>query len=145
MMRNDAPSPRLRLPQGWKRPVATCALALLGVCCCGLASADPQPPAPVAETYTSDYEKAPHPNFVDQQNTAQWAKTEQDRYRLRVVLPDKIPPLEESSLEAESSQSSQASRARPQGGQPQESQTVAWVAVLIFAVLLCISRLRPDL
>jgi CheY-like chemotaxis protein len=30
------------------------------------------------------------------------------------------------------------------GGQPEESQTLAWVAVLIFAAVLCISRLRPD-
>jgi len=144
-MRKHAPSPRLRLPQGWKHPVATCALGLLGVCFCGLASADPRPPAHVAETYTSEYEKAPHPNFVDQDSTAQWAKTEQDQYRLRVHLPDTITPEEESSLEAESSQSSQASQARPRGGQPQESQTLAYVAVLIFAVVLCISRLRPDL
>jgi CheY-like chemotaxis protein len=137
----------LRLPERWKRPVATCALGLLGVCHCGFASADPPPPAHVAETYTSDYEKAPHPNFVDQENTAQWAQTEQDRYRLRVHLPDTITPQEESSLEAraETSQSSHASRARPRGGQPQESQTVAWVAVLTFAVVLIISRLRPDL
>jgi CheY-like chemotaxis protein len=119
-------------------------VGLLGVFCCGLAAADPQPPAHVPETYTSEYEKAPHPNFVDQETTAQWARTEQDRYRLRVVLPDKIPQ-EESSSEAESSQSSHASRAQPRGGQPQESQTVAWVGVLIFAVVLTISRLRPDL
>jgi len=144
-MRKQAPSLRLWLAQGWKRPVATCALGLLGVCCCGLAAADPRPPAQAAETYTSDFEKAPHPNFVEQENIAQWAQTEQNRYRLRVVLPDKIAPEEEGSLEAESSQSSQSGRTQPPGGQPQESQTVAWVAVLIFAVVLIISRLRPDL
>jgi hypothetical protein len=144
-MRKRVPSPRLQQLKWWKRPLATCALGLLGVCCCGLAAADPQPPASVAETYTSDYEKEPHPNFVDQENTARWAQTEQDRYRLRVVLPDAITPNEESSLEAESSQSSQASPARPRGEEPHESQTVAWVAVFIFAAVLCSSRLWPDL
>jgi CheY-like chemotaxis protein len=117
------------------------------MCCCALVSADPQPPAPVAETYTSDYEKAPHPNFVDQENTARWAQTEQDRYRLRVVLPDAITPKDESSLEVrlESSQRSDARPAELRNGQPEESQTLAWVAVLIFAAVLSISRLRPDL
>jgi len=145
MLRIRARSTNIRLPQGWKRPVATCVLGVLGVCCCGLASADLRPPAHVAETYTSDYEKGPHLNFVDQENIARWAQAEQDRYRLRVVLPDKIAPPEESSLEAGSSQSSHPSRAQPHGGQPRESQTVAWAAVLIFAVVLTISRLRPDL
>jgi CheY-like chemotaxis protein len=96
------------------------------------------------ETYTSEYEKAPHPTFVEQENTARWAQTEQDRYRLRVTLPDTITPQEKSSLEAEGSQTSQATMARPSGGS-QESQTVAWVALLIFAAVLTISRLRPDL
>jgi len=146
-MRKPAPSLRLQLFERWQRAVATCALGLLGVCCCGLASADPQPPAPVEETYTSDYEKAPHPNFVDQENTAQWAQTEQDRYRLRVHLPDDITTNEESSLSvrAESSQRSDASPAEVGSGQPEESQTLAWVAILVFAAVLCISRLRPDL
>src|SRR6516164_1038567 len=108
-MRKHAPSSRLQPLERWKRPVAACALGLLGACCGGLASADPQPPAPVAETYTSEYEKAPHPNFVEQENTTQWAQTEQDRYRLRVVLPDNITPEQESSLGADTSQSSQAS------------------------------------
>ena len=124
--------------------MATCALSLLSMCFCGLASADSPPPAPVAETYTSDYEKAPHPNFVDQENTARWAQAEQDRYRLRVVLPDNITP-EESSSEAKSSQSGHAGPKPPRGEQPQESQTVAWAAVLIFVAVLTISRLRPDL
>ena len=93
-MRKQAPSPRLRLPERWKHAVATCVLGLLGVCCC---LADAAPPAHVAETYTSDYEKAPHPNFVDQESTAQWARTEQDRYRLRVHLPDSSTPDEKSS------------------------------------------------
>jgi CheY-like chemotaxis protein len=97
------------------------------------------------ETYTSEYEKAPHPTFVEQENTARWAQTEQDRYRLRVTLPDNITSQEESSLQAETSQSRDASRGRPRGEQPQESQTLAWVAVLIFAVLLTISRLQPNL
>ena len=114
--------------------VAICALSLLGVCFCGLASVSPPPPAPVAETYTGDYEKAPHPSFVDSERTAEWAQTEQDRYRLRVALPDTITPEEDSSLEV------QAERR-----QPEESQTLAYAAVLVFAVVLCISRLRPDL
>ena len=75
------------------------ALSLVGACLCRVASADPQPPAPVAATYTSAYEKSPHPNFVEQERTAQWAQTEQDRYRLRVKLPDPITPEEESSSE----------------------------------------------
>jgi len=144
-MRKHAPSLRLRLPQGWKRPLATCALALLSVCCSVLASADTQPPARVVETYTSEYEKAPHPTFAEQENTARWAQTEQDRYRLRVTLPDSMTSQQESSLETETNQASQAGSARPPGGKPQESQTVAWVAILIFAAVLTISRLRPDL
>src|SRR5690348_7255896 len=145
-MRKDAPSPWLQLPERWKRRLATCALGLLGLCR-GLAAADPSPPAPIAETYTGAYEKAPHPHFVESERTAQWAQTEQDKYRLRVVIPDKIPPEEEGSLEvqAESSQSSNASGKRLPGRQPEESQTLTYVAILIFAAVLCISRLRPDL
>ncbi|MGH7970166.1 MAG: response regulator, partial [Limisphaerales bacterium] len=147
MLRKHPPFPRLQLPESWRRSIATSAFGLLGVCCCGLASADPRPPVPVAETYTSAYEKAPHPNFVDRENTARWAQTEQDKYRLRVVLPETLSPEEEGSSEvqAESSQRSHAGRARPPGGQPEESQTLAYVALLIFAAVLCISRLRPDL
>lgn len=141
-MPKHAPSLRLRLPQGWKRQVATCAL---GLCCSAFASADTQPPASVPETYTSEYEKTPHPNLIEQENLARWAQTEQDRYRLRVTLPDYITNRDENSSEAERSQSSQASRAETRGEQPQESQTVAWAAVLIFAALVTISRLRPDL
>ncbi|HEV2208688.1 MAG TPA: response regulator [Verrucomicrobiae bacterium] len=141
-MPKHVPSLRLRLPQGWKRPVATCAL---GLCCAAFASADTQPPARVLETYTSEYEKTPHPNLVEQENLARWAQIEQDRYRLRVTLPDYITPRDENSSAAESSQSSQASRAGPRGGQPQDSQTVAWVAVLILAALVTLSRLRPEL
>lgn len=144
-MPKQAPFPRLRLPQGWKRPVVCGVLALLGVCCSALASADTHPPAHVPETYTGEYEKAPHPTFVEQENTARWGQTEQDKYRLRVTLPDTITPDEKSSLEADSSQTRQASRVGPPGGQSQESQTLAWVAVLIFAGVLTISRLRPDL
>jgi CheY-like chemotaxis protein len=126
--------------------VATCALSLIGVCVRALASTDPPPPVPVAETYTSDYEKAPHPNFVDRENTDRWAQTEQDRYRLRVTLPDTATLKEESSVEdqAESSKSNHASQAGLLAPQPEESQTLAWVAVLIFFGLLCISRLSPD-
>ena len=133
-----SPFPRLQ--------VAACALSLMGVCVRAFATGDPGPPVPAAETYTSDYEKAPHPNFIERENTGRWAQTEQDRYRLRVVLPDKITPQEEGSLEdqAESSKQSDAGPAGPPGGQPQESQTVAWVAVLIFAGLLMVSWLWPD-
>jgi hypothetical protein len=62
---------------------------------------------------TSDYEKAPHPSFVDSERTAEWAQTEQDRYRLRVDLPDAITPDDEisSEVQAESIQSIHASRA----------------------------------
>jgi CheY-like chemotaxis protein len=48
-------------------------------------------------------------------------------------------------VQAETTQSSRASRARLSGGQPEESQTLPYVAVFIFAGVLCISRLRPDL
>lgn len=145
-MRKDAPSPRRPLPQRWKRPLATCALGLLGVCA-ALASADPQPPPAAAETYTSAYEKSPRPTFVDSERTAQWAQTQQDKYRLRVVIPDKISPDEEDSSEvqAEGSPSPNAGGKRRPAGQPEDSQTLTYVAVLIFAVVLCISRLRPDL
>ena len=145
-MRKDAPYRRLRLPEGWKRPVARWAVTLLGMCFCGLASADSRP-APVAETYTSDYEKAPQPTLDVRDNIARWAQTEQDRYRLRVELPDKIAPEEESSLElqAKSRQTRHAGRATLSGGQPEESQTLAYVALLIFAGVLSISRLRPEL
>src|SRR5467141_1625607 len=118
-MRKDAPFRTLRLPKRWKRPVATRALSLLGVCFCGLASADFRPPAPAAETYTSEYEKAPHPSFVVRERAAAWAQTEQDRYRVRVHLPDTTTPEEEESsleVQAESSQSSHASRAGLRGG-----------------------------
>ena len=136
----------MRLREKWQRLVAIFALSLLGVCFCGLASADTRPPAPVAETYTSDYEKAPHPNFVDRESTARWAQTEQDKYRLRVQIPDTTNAEEESSLgvQARSNQSSHAHRAGLTGRQPEESQTLAWVAVLIFAAVLGISRLSPD-
>ena len=143
-MRKHASSPRLRLPDRWKRPVAICAIGLLAVCGGGLASADPQPPAPVAETYTGAYEKAPHPDFLEQGNIARWAQSEQDRYRLRVELPDKITPEEESSLAARA-ESTRAGLPRSSGRQSQEPQTLSWVAVLIFAGVLTISRLRPDL
>ena len=114
----------------------------MGVCFCGSASADFQPPAPAAETYTSEYEKAPHPSFVVREAAAAWAKTEQDKYRLRVNLPDAVPEQESSvEVQPESTQG----RARPRGGQPEQSQTVAWVAVFIFATVLTISRLRPEL
>ena len=116
------------------------------MCFCGFASTNP-PPVPVAETYTSEYEKAPRPSFVVRESAAQWAQAEQDKYRLRVAIPDTITPEEESSSEvqAASTQSSHASRARPRGGQSEESQTVAYVGVVIFAGVMCISRLRPDL
>lgn len=133
-MRKDAPYWRLRLCERWQRPVAIWILGLLGMCSCGLASESPRPPAPEAESYTSDYEKRPHPSFVDSERTARWAQTEQDRYRLRVALPDSITPEQDSSLEVP-----------PKTRQPEESQRLAYAAVLIFAVVLCISRLRPDL
>jgi CheY-like chemotaxis protein len=115
------------------------------VCYGGLASPIAQPPAPAAETYTSAYEKSPHLNLVDRERAVQWAQTEQDKYRLRVTLPDAIPPEEQSEAQAESSQSSsRASRAALPAGQPEQPQTLAWVAVFIFATVLCISRLRPD-
>jgi CheY-like chemotaxis protein len=87
---------------------------------------------------------------VDREDTAQWAKTEQDRYRLRVDLPDTITDEEETSpeVQAQSSKSSHANRTRSRGEQPEEpqtSQTLAWVAVFVFGALLSISRLRPDL
>src|SRR5215469_16333726 len=127
-MRKDAPSAWLYLPEWWKRPLATCALGLLGVCC-ALAAADPAPPAPAAETYTSAYEKAPHPHFVDSERTAQWAQTEQDKYRLRVVIPDKISPEDDGSSEAqaEGSQSGDAEGKGPPGGHREESQTLTYV------------------
>src|SRR5215472_1399230 len=120
----------LRLPKLWKFLLSTCALALLGLCWCDLASADTQPPARPVETYTSEYEKSPHPNLVEQENLARWAQIEQDRYRVRVTLPDYTNPQQESSLETETNQNNQAGSARPPGGQPHESQTVAWVALL---------------
>ena len=135
-----------RFIRGFRRLVAICALGLIGVCFCDLALADFRPPAPAAETYTSEYEKAPHPNFVVRERTAAWAQTEQDRYRTRVDLPDAMGGEEESSLGAqpESSDNSHASQSKLRGGQPEQSQTVAYVAVAIFAVVLTLSRLRPD-
>jgi CheY-like chemotaxis protein len=129
------------------RLVATGTLTLLGVLLCALASAQPRPPAHAAGTYTSEYEKAPHPSFIDRDNTAQWAKAEQDRYRLRVELPDARTNDEKGSSEvqAESTQSSHTKLARPGVEQRQRSQTLAWVAIFTFAGVLCISRLRPDL
>jgi CheY-like chemotaxis protein len=58
-----------------------------------------------------------------------------------VKLPDPITPEEESSSEdqPERSQNSPASQ-----GQKEDSQTLAWVAVAVFALVLCVSRLRPD-
>ena len=125
---------------------AACALSLFGVCIRALATGDPRPPVAVPESYTSEYEKAARPNFVDRENTARWAQTEQDKYRLRVTLPDSTTPDEESSLEdqAQSVKNSQSGPARPRGGQTQESQTVAWVAVIVFAVLLTVSWLWPE-
>lgn len=136
-MRKHAPSRNLRLPQKWKRPVAACALGLLYAGLRGLASAAPEPPAPAAETYTSEYERAPHPDFGVRESTAQWAQTEQDRYRLRVAVPDPTNSEEPSSLPAQVTS--------PRASQPEESQTLAYVAVFMFAGVLCISRLRPDL
>jgi CheY-like chemotaxis protein len=131
------------------RNLRLAALSLLSACWCGLASAQTQPPAPIAETYTSEYEKAPHPNFITRDNIAQWAKTEQDRYRLRVEIPDAVRSNDESSLEVqpETSQGSHPNRGPKglRGQQPEQSQTVAYVAVFIFAGVLCISRLRPDI
>jgi CheY-like chemotaxis protein len=143
----DALFRTLPLHDRWKHLVARSALGLLGACLCGLASAQPQPPAPAAETYTGEYEKAPRPAFIVRDNIAQWAKAEQDKYRLRVQIPDAIIPDDESSsqVQAESVPSGHASRARPAAGQSEESQTVAYVGVLIFTAVLSISRLRPDL
>ncbi|HZR15773.1 MAG TPA: response regulator [Verrucomicrobiae bacterium] len=122
------------MPETLMRPVAIWAVSLLGVCCCGLASASPEAPSPKAENYTSDYEKVPNPTFVERERTAQWAQTEQDRYRLRVALPDSTTSEEDSSVEVQ-----------PPSRQREESQTLPYVAVVIFAVVLCISRLSPDL
>lgn len=146
-MPDAAPFRRLRLPARWKRRGVTCALSLFGACFCGLTAAELRPPAPGAETYTSEYEKAPRPNLYERERTAQWAQAEQDRYRLRVELPDPITPEEESSVEGQA-KSTQRSHTRGAGlasGQPEESQTLAYVAVFIFAVVLCLSRLRPEL
>src|SRR5581483_9348395 len=126
-MRKGAPYWRLRLPETLMRPVAIWAVSLLGVCCCGLASASPEAPSPKAENYTSDYEKVPNPTFVERERTAQWAQTEQDRYRLRVALPDSTTSEEDSSVEVQ-----------PPSRQREESQTLPYVAVVIFAVVLCI-------
>jgi CheY-like chemotaxis protein len=116
------------------------------VCFCGLASAQPQPSAPTTETYTGEYERAPHPDFIVRDNIAHWAQAEQDRHRLRVELPDPVTSEEEESMSEVPAQSSQTNHhARQQGGQPEESQKVAYAAVFIFAGVFCISRLRPDL
>jgi CheY-like chemotaxis protein len=112
----------------------------------GSAFADFQPPAPAAETYTGEYEKAPHPSFVVREKAAAWAQTEQERYRVRVRLPDAITPEEESmEARAENSQNAVVNRAGLHGGPPEQSQTVAYAAILIFAAVLTISRLRPEL
>jgi CheY-like chemotaxis protein len=112
-----------------------------------LASADSPPPASGEETYTSDYEKAPRPSFAARESNTQWAQAEQDRYRRRVAIPDAITPEEEGSLkpQAEGSLGSHTSRAGPRAGQSEPSQTLTYVFVCIFAGLLCVSRLRPDL
>jgi CheY-like chemotaxis protein len=134
----------------WSFARSICALTSLGACFCGLASAQTKPPAAAAETYTGEYEKAPHPDFITRDNVAQWAKAEQDRHRLRVEIPDAVSSNDESSLEvqAETNQSSHVNRGRTglRAGQPEEShQTVAYAAVFIFAGVLGISRLRPEL
>ena len=136
----------LRPAESWKGPLATRALSLLGVCFCGLALADFRPPAPAAETYTSEYEKSPRPSFVVRERAAAWAQTEQDRYRTRVNLPDATTDEGESSLgfQPESSDS-HAEQSKSRDDQPDQSQTVAYAAVLIFAAVLIISRLRPGL
>src|SRR4051794_2049783 len=101
VMPKDAPTRNLRLPERWDRSIAAGALTVLGVCFCALASADPRPPAHVAETYTSEYEKAPNPDFVVRETTAEWARAEQDRFRLRVAIPDAAISEEESSSEVQ--------------------------------------------
>jgi CheY-like chemotaxis protein len=119
---------------------ATSTLSLLGCLCSCLAADNSQPPAAEADTFTSEYEKAPHPSFVTRENVSQWAQAEQDRYRLRVKLPDGIDQNEDS-LHDEAI----ARRARHRGSvQPEDSQTLVWVAVFTFAGVLSISRLRPD-
>ena len=122
-------------------------LILLWACFCGLALAEPRIPAPAAEAYTGEYEKAPRPNLVDRVTIAEWAQAEQDKYRLRVEIPDAVTNEEESAVEvkAESGKSSRAVQARPRGGQLEPSRAVAYVGAFIFAVVLCVSRLRPDL
>ncbi|HXJ74347.1 MAG TPA: hypothetical protein VNM37_15970, partial [Candidatus Dormibacteraeota bacterium] len=111
-----------------------------------MAPAEPQPPAPVAKTYTSDYEKAPNPDLLTRADTARWAQAEQDRYRLRVVIPDAIDAEEEISPQVEAGTSqSQASRASPSSRQPEESRALTYVVLLVLAVVLSVSRLRPDL
>jgi CheY-like chemotaxis protein len=100
----------------------------------------------MADIYTGEYEKAPHPSFAVRESTALWAQAEQDRYRLRVDIPDAVTPEEESAseVESQSSQTKHASGTRLRGKQSEESQMVSYVAVIIFAAVLCISRLRPD-
>lgn len=141
---------RLRLPEStWKLALSYGALLLVALCFCDPTSADSPPPAPAADTYTSDYEKAPKPALDVRDHLTQWAKTEQDRYRLRVDLPDKITPEAESSaaLAAGSGQAihPRLGRATPSAAKPEPSQTLAYVALLIFAGVLSVSRLSPDL
>ena len=123
-------------------------LTLLSTFICGPASAEPRLPAPAAESYTGEYEKAPHPNFVDRESIAEWARAEQDKYRLRVQIPDAINSEEESPTPVQTavSQSSHPPvQARMGSRQSGESQALAYVAAFIFAAVLCVSRLRPDL
>ena len=80
------------------------------------------------------------------EKAAAWAQTEQDRYRLRVRLPDVVTPEEESvEVRAENIESNRVVRAGLRAGPSQPTQTVAYAAIIIFAAVLTISRLRPDL
>lgn len=122
----EAPSRKLRLTQWWVGLGATCALSLLGVAVCGLAS-----PADAAETYTSD--------LVVREETVKPAQTEPGSSHIRVDVPDTLTVQEVRLSPAQAGR-----RARLDGGQPGESQTVTWVAVFIFSTVLCLSRLSPE-
>jgi CheY-like chemotaxis protein len=114
------------------------------VCFWALASADTQPtPASIPETHATDYEKAPPPDLVVREDTAK-AQTERDHSHLRVDVPDTIT-VEEVRLPEAQAGSRHGRRARLGSGQAGESQTVTWVAALIFGLVLSVSRLRPDL
>ncbi len=110
---------------------------LVGLLFCGLALA-----ARGAEAYTSDYEKALHPELAVREDTTTGAQPEQVRSRLLVDVPDTVTVQEVRLPEG---QAGHRGRPRLDGGQSADSQTLTWVAALIFGVVLSVSRLRPDL